>query len=577
MGITKDKKPLALAELRRQAEERLRAKTADLIPAQTNETAQKLLHKLEVHQIELEMQNTELRRVQEELELSRDKYSELYDFAPVGYFTFDTRGLILEANLTGCQLLGIERQLLVNKPFIGFIADAGGREIFSKHREEVFQNQGNQSCEIRLKRKDGTEFYAQLQSIENINIKDNAGYIRTTIIDITERKRAEEALQKAYGELDLKVKERTGELSRANEQLLETIDEHKRMEESLRTALSEIKTMKDQLEAENIYFLNEHKMKYRFENIIGQSDGLKYVLYRAEQVAPTNTTILILGETGTGKELIAAAIHEMSPRKKRPLITVNCAALPGNLIESELFGREKGAYTGADTRQIGRFEIANGSTLCLDEIGELPLEFQAKLLRVIQHNEFERLGSSRTIKVDVRIVATTNRDLAEEVRKGRFRQDLYYRLNVFPITVPPLRQRKDDIPLLAQAFIGRYSRKLGKNITSIQKETMKVLQDYPWPGNIRELESIIERAAILCPGPVFQLANKLEVSSPPLLSTMRTLEETERNQILKILSETRWRIDGKDGAAIILGLHPSTLRARMHKLGIVRSETKESD
>ncbi|MBU4010125.1 MAG: sigma 54-interacting transcriptional regulator [Proteobacteria bacterium] len=577
MGITKDKKPLALAELRRQAEERLRAKTADLIPAQTNETAQKLLHKLEVHQIELEMQNTELRRVQEELELSRDKYSELYDFAPVGYFTFDTRGLILEANLTGCQLLGIERQLLVNKPFIGFIADAGGREIFSKHREEVFQNQGNQSCEIRLKRKDGTEFYAQLQSIENINIKDNAGYIRTTIIDITERKRAEEALQKAYGELDLKVKERTGELSRANEQLLETIDEHKRMEESLRTALSEIKTMKDQLEAENIYFLNEHKMKYRFENIIGQSDGLKYVLYRAEQVAPMNTTVLILGETGTGKELIAYAIHNMSPRKKRPLITVNCAALPGNLIESELFGREKGAYTGADTRQIGRFEIANGSTLCLDEIGELPLEFQAKLLRVIQHNEFERLGSSRTIKVDVRIVATTNRDLAEEVRKGRFRQDLYYRLNVFPITVPPLRQRKDDIPLLAQAFIGRYSRKLGKNITSIQKETMKVLQDYPWPGNIRELESIIERAAILCPGPVFQLANKLEVSSPPLLSTMRTLEETERNQILKILSETRWRIDGKDGAAIILGLHPSTLRARMHKLGIVRSETKESD
>jgi transcriptional regulator with GAF, ATPase, and Fis domain len=259
------------------------------------------------------------------------------------------------------------------------------------------------------------------------------------------------------------------------------------------------------------------------------------------------------------------------------LITVNCAALPGNLIESELFGREKGAFTGADTRQVGRFEIAHGSTLCLDEIGELPLELQAKLLRVIQYNEFERLGSSQTIKVNVRIVATTNRDLEEEVRKGRFRQDLYYRLNVFPITVPPLRQRKDDIPLMVQAFVERYSKKLGKQITSIQKETMKALQDYPWPGNVRELESIIERAVILCPGHVLQLADKLEISSPTLSSTMRTLEEMERNQILQILSETRWRIEGENGAAAILGLHPSTLRARMHKLGIVRPTTKKSD
>jgi transcriptional regulator with GAF, ATPase, and Fis domain len=199
------------------------------------------------------------------------------------------------------------------------------------------------------------------------------------------------------------------------------------------------------------------------------------------------------------------------------MITVNCAALPANLIESELFGREKGAFTGADTRQVGRFEIANGSTLCLDEIGELPLEVQAKLLRVIQHNEFERLGSSRTIKVDARIVATTNRDLEEEVRKGRFRQDLYYRLNVFPITVPPLRQRKDDIPLLVEAFIERCARKLGKQITSVPKKTMKTLQDYPWPGNIRELESVLERAVILCSGPALQLADRLDISSPPAI------------------------------------------------------------
>jgi transcriptional regulator with GAF, ATPase, and Fis domain len=321
----------------------------------------------------------------------------------------------------------------------------------------------------------------------------------------------------------------------------------------------------------------KYVLNHAYDHIIGKSDGLKYVLYRAEQFAPANATVLILGETGTGKELIASVIHELSPRKDRPLITVNCAALPGNLIESELFGREKGAFTGADTRRMGRFEVAHGSTLCLDEIGELPLELQAKLLRVLQHNEFERLGSSHTVKVDVRIVATTNRDLEKEVREGRFRQDLFYRLNVFPITVPPLRQRKEDIPLLVQNFIERYSRKLGKQITSIRKETMKALEDYPWPGNVRELESIIERAVILCPGPVLQLADKLEISAPPLSHAARTLEEMERIHIIKILSETKWRIEGKDGAAAILGIHPNTLRARMHKLKIVRAETKESE
>jgi formate hydrogenlyase transcriptional activator len=290
-------------------------------------------------------------------------------------------------------------------------------------------------------------------------------------------------------------------------------------------AFSEIKALKDQLDANHVYFRQENIKRHRMDHILGQSDGLKYVLFRAEQVAPQNTTVLILGETGTGKELIAAAIHNLSPRQNRPLITINCAALPGNLIESELFGREKGAFTGADTRQVGRFEIAHRSTLRLDEIGELPLELQAKLLRVIQYNEFERLGSSQTIKVDVRLVATTNRNLEEEVRKGRFRQDLYYRLNVFPITVPSLRQRKEDIPLLAQAFTERYAKKLGKQITSIQKETMKALQDYPWPGNIRELESIIERAVILCPGAVLQLADKPEIASLPFSAGMNTMEE----------------------------------------------------
>jgi transcriptional regulator with GAF, ATPase, and Fis domain len=258
------------------------------------------------------------------------------------------------------------------------------------------------------------------------------------------------------------------------------------------------------------------------------------------------------------------------------MITVNCAALPANLIESELFGREKGAFTGADTRQIGRFELADGSTLCLDEIGELPLELQAKLLRVIQHGEFERLGSPKSIKVDVRIVATTNRNLAEAIRAGRFREDLFYRLNVFPITVPPLRQRQEDIPLLVEALAERFARKLGKQITSISKKTMKALLDYPWPGNIRELENIIERSVILCHGPVLQLEDQLHISSTAVTSSTGTLQEMERTQILKALSETRWRIEGKGGAAMILGLNPSTLRARMHKLGIVRPQSAES-
>jgi hypothetical protein len=268
---------------------------------------------------------------------------------------------------------------------------------------------------------------------------------------------------------------------------------------------------------------------------------------------------------------VIAPVEELPGRifaylQHAPLIVRDDRPLEGK-TQSAL---EKEAFTGADTRQIGRFEIADGSTLCLDEIGELPLALQAKLLRAIQYSEFERLGSSKTIKVDVRIIATTHRDLGEAVRKGRFRQDLYYRLNVFPITVPPLRQRKEDIPLMVAAFIKRYSKKMGKPITSIAKTAMKTLEDYPWPGNVRELESVIERAVILSPGPVLQLTDKLKLVSPSLPADGQTLEATERNQILRVLSETRWPIEGKGGAAAILGIHPSTLRARMHKLEIIR-------
>ncbi len=544
-------------KLRQWAEKELKtaSHSTEAFSEMSPEKMEALIHELQVHQIELQMQNDELRRIQGELGKTRDRYSHLYDFSPVGYFTLTEKGIIDEANLTIASMLGVERSNLIGKPFSRFILK-DGQDLFYKLRHHLLETEESQVCELRLVRKGGKAFFANLECMVVRDSGDDSRFIRGAVSDITERHLIAEALQEAHNGLEQRVEDRTVELL---------------------TAFSEIKMLKDQLEAENIYFRQERQMNRSFDRILGQSDGLRHVLFRAEQVASTNTTVLILGETGTGKELIADAIHNMSPRKNRPMITVNCAALPANLIESELFGREKGAFTGADSRQIGRFEIAHGSTLCLDEIGELPLELQAKLLRVIQHNEFERLGSSQTIKVDVRIVATTNRNLEEEVKEGKFRQDLYYRLNVFPITVPPLRQRKEDIPVLAQAFIERYARKLGKQITSIQKQTMKALQDYPWPGNIRELESIIERAVILCPGPVLHLADKLAISSFPLSSGMKTLEETERNQILKTLLETRWRIEGKDGAAEILGLNPSTLRARMHKLGIVRKQAKKPD
>jgi len=490
------------------------------------------------------------KKTAEALKSSETRYRRLFETARDGILILDAEtGQISDVNPFLIEMLGYSHEDFLGKKLweIGAFKDIEASKVnFGELQSKGYVRYNDLPLETKDGRSIAVEFVSNVYQVNHHEV------IQCNIRDITARKLLEEALQKSHDELEIRVGERTAEL---------------------RAALSEIQEMKEQMEIENIYFREEVKLRSHFGNIIGQSDGLQYVLYRVEQVAPFDTTVLILGETGTGKELIAAAIHNMSPRKGRPMITVNCAALPGNLIESELFGREKGAFTGADARRIGRFEVANGSTLCLDEIGELPFELQGKLLRVIQHGEFERLGSSHTIKSDVRIIATTNRDLEQEIHRGRFRQDLYYRLNVFPITVPPLRQRKDDIPLIARAFVERYSRKLGKQITSIPKETMKVLHDYPWPGNVRELESIIERAVILCPGPVLQLADKLEISFPRISAAGNTLEDTERNQIMKILSETQWRIEGKDGAAAILGLHPSTLRARMHKLGIVRPET----
>jgi transcriptional regulator with PAS, ATPase and Fis domain len=353
------------------------------------------------------------------------------------------------------------------------------------------------------------------------------------------------------------------------DRLNKDIARRKQHEEFLTKAYKEIDQLKNQLEAEAAYLQAEIKLEHNFESIVGNSAALKYVLYKVEQVAAEDTTVLVLGETGTGKELIARAVHNNSPRRVRPLVKVNCAALPADLIESELFGHEPGAFTGARNRQLGRFEVADGSTIFMDEIGELPLELQTKLLQVLEHGEFERLGSSRTIKVDVRVIAATNRDLDEEVRKGRFRADLFYRLNVFPITVPPLRQRAEDIPLLTRFFVEKASKRMGKSIEQISKRTERMLKNYSWPGNVRELENVIERAVINSSGSKLRLADDLAgLTGGPTSTALKSLREIEKDHILRVLRRTDWRIDGAKGAAVILDLNPSTLRSRMRKLGI---------
>ncbi len=367
-------------------------------------------------------------------------------------------------------------------------------------------------------------------------------------------------------------------------------------------AYEEVRDLRDRLVRENVYLQEEIRREHPFEELVGSSPTLLAALRKIEQVAPTNTSVLILGETGTGKELVARAIHNRSARRDRPLVKVNCSAISAGLVESELFGHVKGAFTGALERRVGRFELADGGTLFLDEIGELPLEMQVKLLRVLQEQEFEPVGSSRTIRVDVRVIAATNRDLQEAVRTGRFRPDLFYRLNVFPIEVPPLRERRADIPQLVMFFLSRFSRNLGKRITAVAPETMQHLCAYEWPGNVRELQNVIERAVVLCEGPVLEIDPDLiplsaapshasepvtpsgSAEAPPANELARVraaaaddiapLEEMERRHIVAALESTAGVIHGPKGAARILKLHPNTLRSRMEKLGITFKRTR---
>jgi PAS domain S-box-containing protein len=401
----------------------------------------------------------------------------------------------------------------------------------------AFDARAEFQMEYRLKRHDGTYRWILDFGVPRFDQQTVfQGYVGSCL-DITDRKLSEEALL-----------ETTGRLAQANQQVAE---------------------LNERLERENVYLQGEVKLDHNHREVIGDSESIRRVLQKAEQVAPTDSTVLILGETGTGKELIARTVHDLSRRKGRLMVKVNCAALPASLVESELFGREKGAFTGALTREIGRFELANGSTILLDEIGELPVELQCKLLRVLQEGEFERLGGPKTIKVDVRVIAATSRNLQQAVREGKFREDLFYRLNVFPITIPPLRERRDDIPPLVWHFVNELSQRMGRTIETIHGSTMEAFKNYPWPGNVRELRNLIERFLITSTNAVFRAELPIVDTDGARAHTL-TLEDVERNHFLHIMEMVGWRVRGEGGAAQILGLKPTTLESRMQKLGIVR-------
>jgi formate hydrogenlyase transcriptional activator len=378
------------------------------------------------------------------------------------------------------------------------------------------------------------------------------------------------------------------ENARLYENMKNEVERRTVAEQALREALSEVEALKNRLEAENVYLQEEIRTQHNFNEIVGNSPALLGTLRKVERVAPTDSTVLIVGETGSGKELFARAVHSRSRRSDRPLVKVNCGAIAPGLVESELFGHAKGAFTGAIEKRIGRFELANGGTIFLDEIGELPLDAQVKLLRVLQEQEFEPVGSSRTIRVSVRVIAATNRNLDQAVRDGRFRADLLYRLNVFPIDVPPLRERTSDIRLLVGFFSSALARRIGKPIQGFSSRSMERLTRYSWPGNVRELQNVVERAAILAQGPVLELEGTVldegvaasgvaAESTRPLTAIDReSLDDVQRLHIINVLKTTSGVVEGARGAATILGMHPNTLRSRMKKLGIPTSPRRES-
>ncbi|TKB92651.1 MAG: GAF domain-containing protein [Nitrospira sp.] len=453
------------------------------------------------------------------LKQNEERLQDLFDEAPIPYVYEGLDSKLIRVNRTGLKALGItadQVEGLYGRDFVPNTPDA------QRRLKEAFDSIGKgidtSGVVLELRRRDnGKPLWMKWWSRPD----PSGTYTRTMFIDITEQVLMEQE--------------------------------------------------KARLEAQNVYLQEEIKGTHNFEELIGGSTSLKKVLKNVERVAPTDSTVLLTGETGTGKELIARAIHNLSPRKSRPLVKVNCAAIPAGLIESELFGHEKGAFTGALTKKMGRFEVADKGTIFLDEIGELPLDLQSKLLRVLQEGEFERVGGTQTFKVNVRVIAATNRDLEQQSKTGHYRPDLYYRLNVFPIHMPALREREGDIPLLVQYFVRKFAVNLGKKIDRIPERMMTVLQRYPWPGNIRELEHVIERAVILSEGPELEPIDWLsQPGSKAGSGKTLTLEEIEHQHIVDVLEQTNWRVSGEKGAAKILGLNPTTLEARMKKLGITR-------
>jgi PAS domain S-box-containing protein len=487
---------------------------------------------------------TQRKQAERALQESEERFRTICQNAPVMIDAFDQKGQCLFYNAELEKKLGwtYEEFLASDDPLSLVYPNRKDREQVLKsikRADGLFREYHPHSKDGTLR----TQMWADFRLPTGTSI--SVGY------DITEQKKTEQKLREANELLEKRVAERTAEL---------------------RKALTQVRNLKSQLEAENVYLQEELKHKHSFEDIIGKSLGIRDILQKVEHVAPTDASALILGETGTGKELVARAIHTISPLGKRPLVKVNCAALPATLIESELFGHERGAFTGAHSRKRGRFELADGGTIFLDEIGDLPLALQSKLLKVLQSGEFERVGSEVTRKVNVRVLAATNHDLKDAMEKGTFREDLYFRLNVFPINVPPLRERQEDIPLLTEHFVRKYAKKLQKKIDSVAQTAMDMLVNYSWPGNIRELENIIERAVIITNGKTIRIddsflpSQKKEISTGPSVK----LEDVEREHIQRTLDETNWIIEGKRGAALRLGLNHGTLRSRMRKLGIKR-------
>jgi PAS domain S-box-containing protein len=482
-------------------------------------------------------------RAEQRLQEEKTRYRHLFDNAPIGYLTVGTDLRIINVNRRIAAMLGYPVEELVGAQIHSFLPDtpAGKARSEEVHRKYL-AGESVSGWELEMRRKDGRPLWINLWMEGG---RDASGAIqpaRSISVDITDRVLAQREQAR--------------------------------------------------LQAQNLYLQEEIKSSHNFEQIIGRSPALMEVLAQVGRVAPTDASVLVTGETGTGKELIARAVHSASPRKDRPLIKVNCAALPAGLVESELFGHEKGAFSGAIARRQGRFELADGGTIFLDEIGELPPETQVKLLRVLQEREFDRVGGTVPVRVDVRVIAATNRDLLQEVREKRFREDLYYRLNVFPVRLPPLRERRDDIPLLVHFLVSKFAQRVGKRLDGISRGTMQRLVAYPWPGNVRELENVLERAVILATGPTLEVAPDLlpgpakvrpekeagpkdGKSAPAALpqgsgQSLPCLEAMERDYIVTVLRHTNGVITGPRGAAMVLGLNPSTLRSRIKKLGISR-------